>query len=152
MKTVQTCTGLILCTFQASIHLYLFLTGAGPGFLERGFICIRCGIHFAEFISLFLNIPWKWNNLVWLRPNYFIFIRYLKRGGGGGAVRGFKRTPWTPSGSATVLYGIVEPFILPFVNFTPWRVGTHSSQRVKNWYQYVVDSIPTFLMCERNTH
>ena len=33
----------------------------------------------------FLNILWKWNNLVPVRPNYFIFIGYLGRM--------FKRTP-----------------------------------------------------------
>ena len=27
----------------------------------------------------FLNIPWKWNNLVSLRPNYFIFMGYLRQ-------------------------------------------------------------------------
>ena len=42
------------------------------------------GIRFADFISFFLNIPWKWNNLVSLRPNYFIFIGYLKTGDGEG--------------------------------------------------------------------
>ena len=36
---------------------------------------------FADSISFFLNIPWKWNNLVSLRPNYFIFIGYWKTGG-----------------------------------------------------------------------
>ena len=33
-------------------------------------------IRFADFISFFLNITWKWNNLFSLRPNYFIFIGY----------------------------------------------------------------------------
>ena len=28
---------------------------------------------------LFLNILWKWNNLVSVRPNYFIFIEYLRK-------------------------------------------------------------------------
>ena len=41
-------------------------------------------VRFPGFISFFLNIPWKWNNLVSLRPNYSIFIGYLKTGGGGG--------------------------------------------------------------------
>ena len=44
-------------------------------------------VRFADFISFFLNIPWKWNNLCSLRPNYFIFIGYLKTGAG----RGFER-------------------------------------------------------------
>ena len=37
------------------------------------------GVRFADF-----NISWKWNNLVSLRPNYFIFIGYLKTGRRGG--------------------------------------------------------------------
>ena len=47
--------------------------GADQGFLERGFMCIKD----VGFISFILNIPWKWNNLVSLRPNYFIFRGYL---------------------------------------------------------------------------
>ena len=40
------------------------------------------------FISFFLNIPLKLNNLVSLRQNYFIFIGFLKTGGGGGGGEG----------------------------------------------------------------
>ena len=55
------------------------LSGADPGFLKRGFICINeWGFCFADLISFFLNIPRKWNNLVSLRPNYYNFIGYLK--------------------------------------------------------------------------
>ena len=43
------------------------------------------GVRFADFISFFLNIPWEWNNLVSLRPNYFIFVGYFKMGAGEGA-------------------------------------------------------------------
>ena len=40
-----------------------------------------CGIYrFADFITFFLNIQWKWNKLV----NYIIFVGYLKAGEGGG--------------------------------------------------------------------
>ena len=42
------------------------------------------GGSFCWFDSFFLNIPWKWNNLVSLRPNYFIFMGYLKTGAGRG--------------------------------------------------------------------
>ena len=56
------------------------------------------GIRLAEFIPFFLNIPWKRNNLVSVRPNYFIFIGFLKRGTGR-----FERTPWTPYGSTTAM-------------------------------------------------
>ena len=56
------------------------------------------GVRFADFISFFSNIPWKWNNLVSLRPNYFTFIGYLKRGLGW---RGSNDPPWTSSGFAT---------------------------------------------------
>ena len=65
------------------------------------------GVRFADFISYSLNIPWKWNNLVSLRPNYFIFIGYLKTGGGGGA----RANPLTPTpGSATARVYIIGPW------------------------------------------
>ena len=47
------------------------------------------GVRFSDFIPFFLNTPWKWNNLVSLRPNYFIFIGYLKTG----ARRGVQANP-----------------------------------------------------------
>ena len=46
------------------------------------------------FILSILNIPWKWNNLVSVRPDYFIFIGYLIAG---------MESEFTPSGSATVM-------------------------------------------------
>ena len=55
------------------------------------------GVRFADFISFFLNIPWKWNNLVSLRPNYLIFIGYQKMGDGAGV----QANPSKLSGSAT---------------------------------------------------
>ena len=71
------------------------ISGANPGFDSgKGVqMCRGRGVHFAEFISTFSYIPWKWKNLVSLRPNYFIFHGILK-GGGGGVKR-------TPSGSTT---------------------------------------------------
>ena len=37
-----------------------FVKRAEPGFLERGFICIKVwGVGFAGFISFFINVPWK---------------------------------------------------------------------------------------------
>ena len=60
-------------------HLTVY-SGAGPGFLKRGFIFISVWGPFAGLISFFLNIPWKWNKLALLRPNYFISIGYLKTG------------------------------------------------------------------------
>ena len=39
------------------------------------------GVRFANYILFSLNNPWKWNNLVSLRSDYFIFIGYLKTGG-----------------------------------------------------------------------
>ena len=53
------------------------------------------GDRFAGFISFFLNVPKKGNNLVSLRPNYFNFIGYLKMGGGGGE-RGSSEPPEPP--------------------------------------------------------
>ena len=55
------------------------------------------GIHARVII---LKYPMKMNDLVPSSPTYFIFIGYLKTGGGG-AWRGFERTPWTQTGSAT---------------------------------------------------
>ena len=68
----------------------------GPGFLERGFICIKVWgfalmIRF-DFISFFSNTPWKWNNLVSPRPNYFIFIGFMKTGRG----KGVRANPLNP--------------------------------------------------------
>ena len=62
------------------------LTGAYPGFMERGFICIKVcvGVRFDDFISFVLNIPWKRNHLASLRPNDFISIGHLKKGLGRG--------------------------------------------------------------------
>ena len=45
------------------------------------------GVRFADFISFvlkyFMNMKYLVSNLVSLRPNYLIFIGYLKTGGGG---------------------------------------------------------------------
>ena len=59
------------------------------------------GVRFADFISFFFNVTWKWNNLVSLRPNYLIFIGYLKTWGG----EGVRANPLNPSGSTNVFYG-----------------------------------------------
>ena len=80
---------------------YILLYCGTPTFWQRGLwdSCFQnpsersdkyVGVCSANLISFALNIPWKWNNLVSLRPNYFIFIWYLKQGTG----RGFKWTPW----------------------------------------------------------
>ena len=59
-----------------------FRGGSRINFLERGSICVKgWKVGFADFISFILNIPSKWNNLVSMRPNYFLFIGYLKTGG-----------------------------------------------------------------------
>ena len=57
-----------------------------------GFICIlRCGGFALLILSHFCKYPMKMNNLVSLRfSNYFIFIGYLKIGGGE---VGLKQTP-----------------------------------------------------------
>ena len=39
----------------------------------------RGSLKLPSLIPLFLNIPWKWNNLVSVRPNYFIFMKYLRK-------------------------------------------------------------------------
>ena len=66
----------------------------------------------------FLNIPWKWNNLVSLRPNYFIFKGYLRKN----EIKSAKRTPlppfplhiWTPCSE------ILNPPLQMY--FYPWRI------------------------------
>ena len=41
-----------------ALRVNVKVPGANPGFLERAFKCIKLwGVGFAEFISLFLNIP-----------------------------------------------------------------------------------------------
>ena len=72
--------------------------GADPGFIERHRVHMykSVGVRFAVFISYFLNIQWKWNNLV-TETKLFHFHRIFKTGGGGGGGgRGFKRTPPPP--------------------------------------------------------
>ena len=34
-------------------------SGADPGFLEKGFSCVKEGVRYAGFSSVFLNIPSK---------------------------------------------------------------------------------------------
>ena len=58
----QSTTCAIFCSMLVSVLLmfYLLATGADPGFLESGFVCIKVwGVRFADFISFFLNIPCK---------------------------------------------------------------------------------------------
>ena len=55
---------------------YTKITGVDSGYLERGFICKI----FADFMISNENE----NNLVSLRPNYFIYLGYLKMGDGEG--------------------------------------------------------------------
>ena len=42
------------------------------------------GVRFADFIFFMLKWPMEMNNLVSLRPNYFICVGYLKTGTGVG--------------------------------------------------------------------
>ena len=41
------------------IKTICLITGADPGFLERGFICIKGWGLTADFVTVFLNIPRK---------------------------------------------------------------------------------------------
>ena len=75
--------------------------GAGPGFLERGFICIKGWGSFCWFHLIFLS---HGNEIIWSRPTYFNetklfhFHRVFKKRGGGQGL-------WVrakPTGSATV--------------------------------------------------
>ena len=53
-------------------------------FCKRGSYIKVWGFALLILSQFSYNFPWKWNNLVSLRSNYFIFIGYLKTGGGGG--------------------------------------------------------------------
>ena len=88
--TVTNLTSLHNVTFHSLISEYMqlasgFMQLAAPGcigatkYLPKWKFLIQLspkgvGVCFADFI---LNIPWKLNNLVSVRPNYFIFIGYL---------------------------------------------------------------------------
>ena len=71
---------LIIVPGCAGLWVPLKLSGGVSRISEKGFICIAVcvGGRFTDFISFFLNFPWKGNNLASVRPNYFIFIGYLK--------------------------------------------------------------------------
>ena len=100
----------IFWTFSSLVMHFVVCCRGGSRMSGKGVhINKGVGVRFTDFISFFLNIPWKWNNLVSLRPNYVIFIGYLKTGArrGGGGVR---VNPWTPSGSATVLLTFCKQF------------------------------------------
>ena len=44
--------------FPLFMYYYKAVHNLAAGFLERGFICIKVwGVHFADFISFFINIP-----------------------------------------------------------------------------------------------
>ena len=50
-------------------------SGADPGFLKRGFICVKVWGFALLILSNFYSIS---HENVSLRPNYFIFMGYLK--------------------------------------------------------------------------
>ena len=49
------------------------------------------GVRFADFISFFLNIPWKTNNLVSPETKFFHFHRIFKTGDGEDLLLGDKQ-------------------------------------------------------------
>ena len=119
-RQMDTCTSSQRCENTEGSFVCRRLTGCGTGYtLDEGTqSCIgkehkpsgdgsrisrkgvhmykRVGVHFADFISFFLNIPWKWNNLVSLRPNFFIFIGYFKNWGQAGGGGGVNEPPEPP--------------------------------------------------------
>ena len=65
-------------------HRLVAYTGADPRFLERGFISITV-LGFALLILSHFSLISHENEIIWsTRPNYFIFIGYLKSGKGEG--------------------------------------------------------------------
>ena len=85
--------------------------GVGIGFAVSIYLSLVTGTielgHYASFYQIVLKYPMKMKNLVSVRPNYFIFVGYLKKkrgsvwGGEGRGEEGFKRFLWTPSGPST---------------------------------------------------
>ena len=75
---------LVTAIMHQHLHFCSIILLRGGSRISVGFTLLILS-HF-----FFLNIPWKWNNLVSLRPNYFIFIVYFKRGGGGGGKEGWE--------------------------------------------------------------
>ena len=59
------------------------------------------GIHARVII---LKYPMKMNDLVPSSPTYFIFIGYLKTGGGGGGMKGVRANPMNPNWIRHCLY------------------------------------------------
>ena len=70
----------------------------------KGVISIRVGGSLCCFYLIFLKYLMKWNNLVSLRPNYFIFIGYLKTW-----ARERVQANRTPSGSAILAHDMRKP-------------------------------------------
>ena len=68
-------------TWTVSLYqLCATITGADPVF--HMYLYKGVAVSLFWFYLIFLKYPIKWNNLVSLRPNYFIFIGYLKTGWG----------------------------------------------------------------------
>ena len=76
------------------------------------------GGRFADFIWFFLNIPWKWNNLVSLRPNCFFLIGYLKMRSGDGGSRGPSELPL----EQPLYEGIFRRYSIFFNEYDIWKL------------------------------
>ena len=65
-------------------------------------LTLKCHTYYCSlcwfFLNILWNIPWKWNNLVSLRPNYFISIGHLRTGAG----RGVRANPMNPTDDSVV--------------------------------------------------
>ena len=59
---------------------------ADPGFLEKGFICIKCGV--VGVYLIFLKYPLKIKRFGFTETKLFHFHRIFKMGGGGGGGEG----------------------------------------------------------------
>ena len=72
--------------FLLNVFAECLIQGRIQDFWKGGSYVKVWGVRFANFISSFLNILRKLNNLVSLRPNYFNFIGYLKTWGREGGL------------------------------------------------------------------
>ena len=99
-------------------------------------MCKGVGVRFADLIKFLSNTPWKWGNLVSLRPNYFIFIGYLKTGDMEG-VRAKPLNQWTPSGTATDFFAVYLVFSFIFQCY-PGVFRLFRSKSISNYRFFLI--------------
>ena len=92
----------------------------------------------------FLNILWKWNNLVSMRLNYFIFMRYVRKMGTGAQQRIKGLAQWRNAVPPTSLAAATRLFISYISRRRPYimnmfRIGQnmkplYAAYMLETWY------------------